>query len=98
MRTSRPTAFLLSFLLGVQIGGQLVQGIGEHFHDPVRSGVGRLGNAHHAHIAILDDQEAQGGNLHAAADTAAEGVLAAGFIGKITAAATKANALDSLLS
>ena len=76
---------VLHFLIGLGIdkGRDLVQGIGHHFHQTVRSGVCGGGNGHHTDIAILNHEEADGMDLHTAACTAAEGIIA---LGKVTAA------------
>ena len=79
-----------SRFFAVQQGVQLFQRIRQHLHNPVCRGTGRHRHGHHADIAVLHDQEAQGRHLNAAADTATEGILAALAAHKIRTAAAEA--------
>ena len=81
-------------LPGIQEGGNLVQGIRHHFHNPVRGGVGRLRNGHNAHIAVLHHQEGHGGHLHTGAYAAAKGHLSGRGLahGEVASAAAQAHA------
>ena len=72
--------------MGIDEGGDLVQGVGDHFHQTVCRGVGRLGHGQHADIALADHDECHGRDLDAAACAAAEGIIAL-IGGKIRAAA-----------